>query len=200
MFGGMNLNLDNNDEDLSPIPFVWPDVNEESSTLELPNRGPDSTLKPEAKYGVFQWWIERAPPWVHPDDQAIADELVPGNRVFRKEQSENFADRELGYSDFIYGQQKLRALPGLWLEVETDGYEVADLVEIKSQYGKLRPRIATIVDIVWSRNAQTLEYFLKANDQRIEFAFSSSDFQPAFKLGSHLTPRELEISARHRFS
>ena len=197
----MKLNSDTSEEDLAPIPFVWPvEADKPSSQLELTKRNSAPPLKPETKHGVFQWWIERAPPWIHPDDSAIADELIPGNRIFRKEQSENFADRELGYSDFIYGQQKLRALPGLWLEVQTEGYEVADQVEVKSQYGKLRPQIASIVDIVWNRNTRTIEYRLSANGHRIECAFTSADIQPAFKLGSHLTPRELEISARHRFS
>ncbi len=101
-------------------------------------------LKREARYGVFLWWSDQTPSWVHPDDREIVDRLVPGNRVFRKEECENYADRELGFSQLIYGEVRFRALPSIWLEVTHEGYELNDFVEVKSRFGKLRPRIATI--------------------------------------------------------
>ncbi len=190
-----------NQDELAPIPFVWPiEIEQPNDPLMLDNSKSPLPLKPEEKHGVFQWWVERLPPWVHPDDLSIANQLVPGNRVFRKVECENFADRKLGYSDFVYGQQRMRALPGLWLEIQVDGYEVGDLVEIKSQYGKLRPRIASIGEIEWNRNTQEIEYRLIASDHKINYAYASSDIQPVFRLGGHLTPRELEISERLRFS
>jgi len=187
-------------DELAPIPFAWPDeTGDTAGRSSLSKRSVDQPLRPETKYGVFHWWVERMPAWIHPDDIQTASEVVPSDRVFRREQCENYADRELGYSDFFYGESRIRALPGLWLEVETDGYEVGDLVEIKSQYGKLRPQIASIIDIVWNRNSRMIEYRLETNGHPIGYSFSSEDIQPAFRLGEYLTPRELEIAALNRF-
>ena len=50
--------------------------------------------------------------FVHPDDQELVDRLVPGNRVFKKEECPNFADRKLGYSQLSYGDQVFRSIAG----------------------------------------------------------------------------------------
>ena len=154
----------------------------------------------EAKYGVFLWWSEQTPSWVHPDDVTVADQLVPGNRIFRREDCENFADRELGYSTFRYGDSRFRGLPAIWLEVRTEGFEINDLVEIKSGFGKLRPGIATIAEIKWNRHARTIEYFLTVNGRQIKRPFKATEIQPAVRLNSHMGFRELALAARLRFA
>jgi len=57
-----------------------------------------STLKRPPKHGVCLWWSDRQPSWIHPDDVEKADVMIPGDRVFRRDECENFADRELGFS------------------------------------------------------------------------------------------------------
>lgn len=159
-----------------------------------------TALRREIKYGVFLWWSDQTPSWVHPDDRQVVEHLVPGNRVFRREECENYADRELGYSKLVYGESVFRALPSIWLEVAYEGIELNDYVEIKSRYGKLRARIATISEIVWNRHSRTIEYFLSFNGQRESRAYTIDEFQPAIRLGHHLSNRELRTAARTRFA
>lgn len=160
---------------------------------------PDS-IKRVVKHGVFLWWSDQTPSWVHPDDVEIVDRLVPGNRVFRREDCPNFADRELGYSRMRYGDIEFRALPLIWREVTHEGFELHDRVEIKSGFGKRRSRIATIRDIIWNRHYQKIEYYMSVNGQPVSRAFSVEEFQPAIRLGHHLSDRELNLAARARFA
>jgi len=170
------------------------------TATEVSNQPHRDSIKRKVKYGVFLWWSDQTPSWVHPDDFELVDRLVPGNRVFRREECENYADRKLGYSRLIYGEIKFRALPSIWLEMAHEGFELNDFVEIKSRFGKLRPRIATIREIIWNRHSRSIEYFLTINGQRVSRAYSVDEFQPAIRLGKHLGDRELKLAARARFA
>lgn len=155
-------------------------------------------LKRQSKSGVYLWWSDDVPDWVHPDDHDIVASMVPGKRIFTRLECESPEDREQGYSLLRYGEIEFRALPTIWLEVETEGYEVGDLVEIKSRYGKLRPGIATIVDITWNQPRRCVQYFLAKNERRLARAFEFADIQPAIRLGHHLTPRQMKLAAQQR--
>ena len=151
----------------------------------------DSELKQPTKFGVFLWWTEQSPTWVHPDDVEIADNLIPSNRVFVRSNCSNASDRELGFSKFQYGAEFFRGKPVLWLEVPHQDIEIGDRVEIKSQSGKLKPQIACVTDILWSRSRRTVEFLLSVNQILIRRHFLVSDFRPAHRLGRHLSSREL---------
>ena len=157
-----------------------------------------STLKRPPKHGVCLWWSDRQPSWIHPDDVEMADEAVPGNRVFRRSECENFADRELGFSQFEYGDMKFRALPAIWLELKSAGYELGDFVQIKSQYGKRESMVATISEINWNRLHRRIEYVLTAGGRTSPRPFTSDEFQPAIRLESHLDSRQLELASKSR--
>lgn len=159
---------------------------------------PESTLKPPPRYGVCLWWSDRQPSWIHPDDVEAADEAVPGDRVFRRDECENFADRQLGYSQFEYGEMKFRALPAIWLELKSAGYELGDFVQIKSQYGKRESMVATISEIKWNRRHRRIEYVLKAGGRTSPKPFTADEFQPAVRLESHLNARQLELASKSR--
>lgn len=150
-----------------------------------------SELKQPTKFGVFLWWTEQSPTWVHPDDVEIADNLIPSNRVFVRSNCSNASDRELGFSKFQYGAEFFRGKPALWLEVPPQDIEIGDRVEIKSQSGKLKPQIACVTDILWSRSRRTVEFLLSVNQILIRRHFLVSDFRPAHRLGRHLSSREL---------
>jgi hypothetical protein len=158
------------------------------------------TIKRLVKYGVFLWWSDQTPSWVHPDDMKRVEGLVPGNRIFRRDECENYADRELGYSRLVYGDIEFRALPSIWLEVAHEGFELNDFVEIKSRFGKLRPRIATIREIVWNRRSQSIEYFMTMNGLPSSRAYCVHEFQPAIRLGTHLGERELKMASRAKLA
>lgn len=184
------------------IPFAWP-TDEDPELLSLSRakiKAGDSQLADKVKYGVFLWWTERTPSWVHPDDALIAAELIPGNRVFRKVACDNSSDRELGYSEFQYGRETFRGQPVIWLEIFSEGFELGDLVEIKSGMGKLRPGIATIDAIVFNRQSRRIEYFLRCNHRRIDRPFTADEFQPAIRLESHLNARTLKLAGKMRLT
>ena len=157
-----------------------------------------STLKRPPKHGVCLWWSDRQPSWIHPDDVELADAMVPGDRVFRRDECENFADRELGFSQFEYGDMKFRALPGIWLELKTAGYELGDFVQVKSQYGKRESIVATISEIKWNRLHQRVEYVLNAGKRTSSRPYTADEFQPAIRLESHLSPRQIELASDSR--
>ncbi|MFK7765953.1 MAG: hypothetical protein AB8B55_01840 [Mariniblastus sp.] len=159
-----------------------------------------SQLKQTVKHVVCLWWSDQIPSWIHPDDVEIADRLVPGGRIFRREECENFADRELGYSFMSYGEEGFRALPAICMEVRHEGFELNDFVEIKSGFGKRFRGIGTIHEISWNRNRRGIDYFLTINGQKVRRAFWANEIQPAIRLGSHLSTRELETASRTRWS
>jgi len=157
-----------------------------------------STLKRESKLGVCLWWSDEQPFFLHPDDEEVARRLVPGRRVLRRSECENFADRELGYSLFEYGDLKFRALPAIWMELKGDGFELGDFVQVKSQNGKRHPVVATICEIKWNPNKRKIEYELSINDWTSGHIYCADELQPAPRLDSYLSPRELEMSAKSR--
>jgi hypothetical protein len=154
----------------------------------------ESTLKRPPKFGVCLWWPDQQP-WIHPQDTELAEAFIPGRRVFRRDECENVSDQQLGYSRLSYGDVQLRVLPAVWMELRFEGFELGDLVEIKSQNGKLRPGIAEISEIQWNRHQKFIEYTLKRNGRPINRTFSASDIQPVTRLGSHLSERELTIAS-----
>ena len=81
-------------------------------------------LKTDPKYGYFPHWPQDGNDWVHPDDVATARAMIPSQRVFRRDG----VDGE--YCILHYGDVTLRAKPALWQEVEPEGIEIGDWVEV----------------------------------------------------------------------
>lgn len=147
-------------------------------------------LRPTTKFGVFLWWSDREQ-WIHPDDRALIEQFVPGNRIFRKDPCDSFSDRELGYSVHKYGAIQFRALPIVWYEVKTEGYEVGDCVEVKSGQGKQTPGVAMIEDITWDRHKRVVQYWLSRNGMALKKPFLKNQFRPSLRLGTHFNSRLL---------
>ncbi len=154
----------------------------------------DSQLRRGPTFGVCLWWSDEKPFWLHPEDVEIAKKFIPGNRVLRRSECPNFADRELGYSVFQYGESSFRALPAIWLEISSDGYELNDLVQVKSQYGRLNPVIATICDIRWNQNRRKIDYYLSVSGKQVSRVYASSEIKPTMRLNSYLSQRELSLA------
>lgn len=149
-------------------------------------------LKRPPTYGVYLRWPLDGCDWIHPEDVEIALRMIPSRRVFRRE------DLDDQYVLLSYGPQLIRVQPTMWTEVQSDGYEVGDQVEIRSQWGKREPAIATIQDILWNRDSQAIEYHLTSVDRELRSPYSVDEFQPAFRLGEPLTRRQQELMARHQ--
>ncbi len=145
---------------------------------------------------AFCLWPEDGEDWIHPSDLEVARSLIPSKRIFRKMDCHDPILKKLGYVEYVYGKKAFRALPTLWHEVTSEGYELGDSVELKSGYGKLRPIIADIVGMYWNRREQTIEYELVRNDVAQPNRYQSSQFRLCMKIGVAPTPRQKALLNR----
>lgn len=153
---------------------------------------PLTPLKIQPKYGVYLWWPADQN-WVHPDDLETANELIPSDRVFRREA---YDDK---YALLLYGERFIRVRPVIWLEVQSEGYELGDQVEVKSQLGKVRPLVATIDDIRWDNQSRSIKYSLSANGRAGERSYLSDEFQLTQQMETSLDERRRRLLERARF-
>ncbi len=133
--------------------------------LELP------PLKTDPKYGYFPRWPEEGDDWLHPADVAAARAMIPSGRIFRREGN----DGEFGLMH--YGDVTLRVRPTLWQEVEPEGFEIGDWVEVRTRGLANEPRTGTIVEIAWDDHAGEIRYQILENGQRIETLYSRNDLK-----------------------
>ena len=128
-------------------------------------------LKIGPKYGYFPWWPEDGDEWVHPADVAAARGMIPSGRVFRRDGSEG------EYLLMHYGQVMLRVRRTLWQEVEPEGFELGDLVEVLSRGMLNEPRTGVIREMLWDERARALRYQISENGQPIEQLYAREDLQ-----------------------
>lgn len=175
------------------IPFEWQPPSATLTDAELQQfRLSPSPLKTLPQYGVFQWWPADPNLWAHPNDTETIRQFVPGRRVFRRDVSEEYSDRELGFVVYQYGEVRFRAKPILWRQIEPGFFRRGDFVEVKSRSGKTRPRIARILEILWDRHTRSIEYILVSRNMRIGRTYYGEELRPAKPLGSHLPPHHLD--------
>ena len=144
------------------------------------------------RHGVYLWWPEKGLGWIHPDDIDRAEVLIPSSRVFCRR------DIDTAYSLLSYGDKSIRVKPTMWYEVQSDGYELGDPIEVKSRMGKLKPFVATIVDIFWNRQDRKIDYYLRAAGRRLKKAYRCEEFQPAMKLNEPMSVRQMALLAKSR--
>ena len=128
-------------------------------------------LKTDPKYGYFPWWPEDGDEWVHPEDVAIARSLIPSGRIFRRD-----GDR----GDFVvmnYGEIRLRVRPKLWQEVEPEGFEIGDWVEVLSLGMRNEPRTGVIRDVMWDTDARGIRYFIRENEVPIAEPYAADELR-----------------------
>jgi len=128
-------------------------------------------LKTDPKYGYFPWWPEDGDDWVHPEDVALARSLIPSGRIFRRD-----GDR----GDFVvmhYGDVRVRVRPKLWQEVEPEGFEIGDWVEVLSLGMRNEPRTGVIRDVMWDTDARGIRYFIRENDLPIAEPYAADELR-----------------------
>ena len=109
---------------------------------------PAPPLKTDPKYGYFPWWPEDGDDWIHPDDVATARGMIPSGRVFRRDGTEG------DYLVMHYGDVTLRVRRTLWQEVEPEGLEIGDWVEVLTRGMRNEPRTGTIREMLWDDHEQ----------------------------------------------
>lgn len=140
-------------------------------------------LKTDPKYGYYPWWPEDGEAWIHPQDAETARELIPSGRIFRR-------DGEQGEMIVLhYGSKRLRVRRTLWCEVEPEGFEIGDLVEIVPRGMRNEPRTGVIREMVWDGDAEAIRYQINEAGVPVETFYSRNDLV-------HVTPREDQEEVR----
>jgi hypothetical protein len=134
-------------------------------------------LKTDPKYGYYPWWPEDGDDWIHPEDVEVARSLIPSGRVFRR-------DGEQGEMIVLhYGPQRLRVRRTLWKEVEPEGFDIGDMVEIAPRGMNNAPRTGVIREVLWDDDAGGLRYQITEAGVPLEKLYTRDDLLP-------VTPRE----------
>ena len=98
-------------------------------------------LKTDPKYGYFPWWPENGNDWVHPEDIATARAMIPSGRIYRRDGTSG------PYVVLHYGEVRLRVKRTLWQEVEPEGFEIGDWVEVVAQASMVFVQAGELADI-----------------------------------------------------
>lgn len=136
--------------------------------IELKNPLP---LKETAKYGYYPWWPEDGDDWVHPEDVELARSLIPSPRVFR-------CDGQRG--DFIllhYGDLRLRVRRTLWRELKWQGFDIGDMVEVRTRGMTNEHRTGVIREMLWDDHAGVMQYKLAEAGDPVDKLFTSADLK-----------------------
>ena len=134
-------------------------------------------LKTDPKYGHYPWWPEDGDDWLHPDDVAAARRMIPSERVFRRDGGD--LPQRVG-GDYLllhYGDVTIRVRRTLWQEVEPEGFEIGDWVEVRTRGMLNEPRTDTIAEMLWDNHAGELRYQIVENDRLIETRYSRDDLR-----------------------
>jgi hypothetical protein len=112
--------------------------------------------------GVYLAWPEEGADWIHPDDLAAAEELIPSNRIFRRISFDGT------YYLLRYGDRALRVKPTMWLRVQDEGIWIGDQVEIKGDFLSNEPSIAIVVDSRFDAGTGLIAYTLIQRDMILD--------------------------------
>lgn len=140
-------------------------------------------LKSDPKYGYYPWWPEDGDDWIHAEDVETAKRLIPSGRVFRRDGEEN------GMIVLHYGTERLRVRRTLWMEIESEGFEVGDLVEVLPRGMQNAPRTGAIREILWDDDAGGIRYQITEAGVPLETLYTRDDLQ-------HVAPREDRAEVR----
>jgi hypothetical protein len=128
-------------------------------------------LKTDPKYGCFLRWPQDGNDWLHPDDVALARTLIPSDRVFCRDGTEGDFHR------FYYGDITFRAQPALWQEVQHEGLNIGDWVEVLSRGMRNEPRVGVIREMLWNQRERAIRYQIMENDVPIADLYAREDLQ-----------------------
>jgi hypothetical protein len=128
-------------------------------------------LKTDPKYGCFLRWPQDGNDWLHPDDVALARTMIPSERVFRRDGMDG------EFSCLHYGDVTLRVRPALWQEVQHEGFDIGDWVEVLSHRMRNEPRTGVIREMLWDQRGRTLHYQIFDNDVPVPDLYTREDLQ-----------------------
>lgn len=145
------------------------------------NLSTGQALRRPDKWGVYATWPEEGMRNVHPDDLWLAERLLPGNRVFLRQ------DLDAEFNLLSYGRHQLRVRPTLWVETPEPPFKLGEQVEVRSQMGRLTPQIARISQVFWNNRERRMEFELSRVGRLVPGRFLASDLRPVGKSSGFLS-------------
>lgn len=137
--------------------------------------------------GVYTVWPENGVGWIHPDDVALAENLIPSGRVFRRV---GFCGT---YYRLEYGSLVLRVKPTMWSKVHDEGFWIGDQVEIKGDFLTNEPSIAFVSEALYDPATGMISYTLIQRDMTLDKHYHASELRC-------LTKRPEKLAARSDFT
>ncbi len=128
-------------------------------------------LKTDPKYGCFLRWPQNGNDWLHPDDVALARNLLPSDRIFRRD------GRDGEFHCFHYGDVMFRARLALWQEIAHEGFDIGDWVEVLSHGMRNEPRAGIIREMLWDEDGRAVHYQISVNDAPIPDYYTRDDLE-----------------------
>lgn len=119
--------------------------------------------------GVYLTWPEQGLLAIHPDDRAIAEELIPSDRVFRRTAFDGT------YYTAEFGDRTIRIKPSLWLQVKDEGLKIGDQVEVPSRMMQADPLIGVIIDMRYCQDQSCIRYGLLHGDMPLDYTFLADE-------------------------
>jgi len=128
-------------------------------------------MKTDSRYGYYPWWPENGDEWVHPEDVAVARGMIPSKRIWRR-------DGTLGPFVFLhYGEVNIRVRPVLWVEVNGEGIELGNWVEVLSHMQKNTHCIGQVREMFWNMYTRSIGYRIQSSQQIEPKTYASSDLR-----------------------
>lgn len=124
----------------------------------------------DGQWGLYPWFEEHGPQWIHPDDLDAIRSLVPYGKVFRR--CGNSGERII----LSYGDQQFRVAAALFRPVPPLLYDIGDRVFFESQG---RRREGTIAEISWHFRESGPFFQLRSDGKLLSKRYWREDLSPA---------------------
>ncbi|MCR9297025.1 MAG: hypothetical protein NXI32_30350 [bacterium] len=123
-------------------------------------------------WGSYLRWPEGNDQWIHEEDLALANQLLPSRRILKRFKW----DGEFYWLN--YGACILRVRPTMWTRVPDLDLEVGQKIELLHRHGQNDPGIFRIHEIFYSERRKAPEFFLRRGEMILEKAFLRVDIRP----------------------
>lgn len=121
-------------------------------------------------FGVYTHWPSAGFSWIHPHDIALAGRLIPSRRVFQRVR---FDDT---YYHLRYGRKQIRVRPTLWTLMPPADVHVGDQVELRCNFQRNEPGLASVVEVLANRQLDGFDFILRRGQMILPRSFTRSDF------------------------
>lgn len=135
-------------------------------------------VRPPTSWVMLTRWPEDGDDWIHPDDRHKAEGLIPSDRIFRREVTDD------DWYLLSYGDVRLKTRPVMMEEVPEPKFEIGQDVQLANQIDGSKLQIGKIYAIRFSEYYQEPQYYLIRGDLKSQIPYLAKDLRP------HEPPKE----------